>query len=160
MRRLSPPLLAVVLLIGSCVPASADITAFLGATTTPTNRQTHGLAAGAGLLIVAFEFEYSSTVEDVLSAAPSLKIVSGNGLLQTPLAIFGFQPYFTVGAGGFRERLGELTTTSVVTNVGGGVKVTLAGPLRLRVDYRAFKLGSSALFSPSHRIYAGLNLKF
>src|SRR4051812_43183289 len=55
MRRLSPPLLAVVLLIGSCVPASADITAFLGATTTPTNRQTHGLAAGAGLLIVAFE---------------------------------------------------------------------------------------------------------
>jgi hypothetical protein len=34
------------------------------------------------------------------------------------------------------------------------------GPLRLRVDYRAFKLGSGALYSPAHRGYAGLNLKF
>jgi hypothetical protein len=160
MRRLGLSFLAVALLIGSCVPASADITAFLGATTTPTNRQARGLAAGAGLLIVAFEFEYSSTAEDAKSGAPSLKTVSGNGLLQTPLAIMGFQPYVTAGAGGFRERLGERTTTSVVTNVGGGVKVTLVGPLRLRVDYRAFRLGSSARFSPSHRIYAGLNLKF
>jgi len=27
------------------------------------------------------------------------------------------------------------------------------------VDYRVFKLGSGALNSPAHRIYAGLNLK-
>jgi hypothetical protein len=27
------------------------------------------------------------------------------------------------------------------------------------VDYRIFKLGSGALNSPSHRFYAGLNLK-
>jgi hypothetical protein len=40
------------------------------------------------------------------------------------------------------------------------VKVTLAGPIRLRVDYRVFKLGSGALYTPAHRIYAGLNLKF
>ena len=160
MRRFGPPLLAFVLLLGSCAPARADITAFLGATTTPTNRQARGLAAGAGLLVVGFEVEYSSTSEDAKTGAPALKIVSGNGLLQTPLAIFGFQPYLTAGVGGFRERLGALTTTSVATNVGGGVKVTLAGPLRLRVDYRAFRLGSDARFSPSHRIYAGLNLKF
>jgi hypothetical protein len=38
--------------------------------------------------------------------------------------------------------------------------VNLIGPLRLRVDYRVFKLGSSALNSPAHRLYAGLNLKF
>ena len=44
--------------------------------------------------------------------------------------------------------------------IGGGVKIALAGPLRLRVDYRVFKLGTGARFSPSHRIYAGLNLKF
>ena len=36
----------------------------------------------------------------------------------------------------------------------------LAGPLRLRVDYRVFRLGTGARYSPSHRIYAGLNLKF
>jgi hypothetical protein len=40
------------------------------------------------------------------------------------------------------------------------VKVSLAGPLRLRIDYRVFHLGSDALYSPSHRLYAGLNLKF
>ncbi len=40
------------------------------------------------------------------------------------------------------------------------MKVTLAGPIRLRVDYRLLKLGSGALYSPAHRVYAGLNLKF
>jgi hypothetical protein len=40
------------------------------------------------------------------------------------------------------------------------VKVNLIGPIRLRVDYRILKLGSGALNSPAHRIYAGLNLKF
>ena len=48
----------------------------------------------------------------------------------------------------------------VVVATGGGVKVNLIGPLRLRVDYRIFKLGSGALHSPAHRFYAGLNLKF
>ena len=45
-------------------------------------------------------------------------------------------------------------------NIGGGVKMDLAGPLRLRVDYRVFKQGGGALYSPAHRIYAGLNVKF
>jgi hypothetical protein len=84
----------------------------------------------------------------------------GNVLLQTPAPIFGFQPYFTTGGGIYRERLGELVDTSLGTNVGGGVKMSLAGPLRLRVDYRVFKLGSGARDSPAHRIYGGLNLAF
>ena len=37
---------------------------------------------------------------------------------------------------------------------------SLVGPLRLRVDYRVFKLGSGALYSPAHRVYAGLNVRF
>jgi hypothetical protein len=32
--------------------------------------------------------------------------------------------------------------------------------VRVRLDYRVFKLGSSALVSTSHRIYAGINLAF
>ena len=50
--------------------------------------------------------------------------------------------------------------TGFAPNSGGGVKVNLAGPVRLRVDYRVFKLGSGALYSPAHRVYAGINLKF
>ena len=81
-------------------------------------------------------------------------------MLQTPVAFFGFQPYFTTGAGIYRETLGLHQDTGFGFNTGGGVKVSLVGPLRLRVDYRVFKLGSGALNSPAHRIYAGLNLKF
>jgi hypothetical protein len=45
-------------------------------------------------------------------------------------------------------------------NVGGGVKVNLAGPLRLRFDYRVFTLQGDPLHSNPQRFYAGLNLKF
>ena len=84
----------------------------------------------------------------------------GNVLLQSPAAFFGVQPYFTTGGGIYREELGTHQDTGFGLNTGAGVKVTLAGPLRLRVDYRVFKLGSGALNSPAHRIYAGVNLKF
>ena len=161
MRRFRLAMIVTLLLAWSAAPAWADATLFLGATTTPTSRTARGGALGIGLLVVGFEFEYSSTTEDVKSGAPSLKIGSANGLLQTPVAILGFQPYVTAGAGIFRERVGTSTDTSIAPNVGGGVKVNLAGPLRLRVDYRAFRLGGGgARYSPSHRLYVGLNLKF
>lgn len=141
-------------------PAFADITAFIGANTTPANRQVRGVSAGIGLLVVGFEFEYAHTTDDVTALAPSLTTGSGNIVFQTPVAFFGFQPYFTTGGGLYRETLGAHQDTSFALNTGGGVKIALIGPVRLRVDYRVFKLGSGALHSPAHRIYAGLNLKF
>jgi hypothetical protein len=140
--------------------AFADITGFIGVNTTPTTRQTSGFAVGAGLLIVAFEFDYSHTGEDVSTGAPSLKVGMGSVLLQTPGAIGGIQPYFETGGGFYSEALGGRTDSGFALGTGGGVKISLAGPLRLRVDYRGIKLGSGALASPAHRIYAGLNLKF
>jgi opacity protein-like surface antigen len=149
------------LLVAACArPARADITAFIGANTTPANRPARGLAIGMGLLIVGFEFEYSNTPDDPTAAAPSLTTGMGNLLLQTPVAFFGIQPYVTAGAGVYRETLGTHEDTSVGVNTGAGVKISLVGPLRLRIDYRVFKLGSGALNSPAQRIYAGLNLKF
>ena len=158
MRPVAIAAMAMVLVAMAASPARADATAFLGANTTPSNRPAKGFAVGMGLIIVAFEFEYAATSDDV--AAPSLKSFMGNVLLQAPLPIFGFQPYFTTGGGIYRETLGTHEVTGAGTNVGGGVKMSLAGPLRLRVDYRVFKLGSGALKSPAHRVYAGLNLKF
>ena len=141
-------------------PARADITAFLGANMTPDNRTATGGAIGVGLLIVGFEFEYAYSPDDPAAGAPSLATGIGNVLLQTPFPLFGFQPYFTTGLGLYRETLGTHQDTSGTFNTGGGVKVSLIGPLRLRVDYRVFKLGSGALYSPAHRVYAGLNLSF
>jgi len=151
-------LTAVLALLGA-VPARADITVFLGANTTPANRAVRGGSVGIGLLIVGFEGEYAFTPDDPEARAPSLRTGSGNVLLQTPFPIFGFQPYFTTGGGFYRETLDAHQDTSFAFNTGGGVKVSLIGPLRLRVDYRVFKLGSGALYTPTHRIYAGLNLK-
>ncbi len=140
--------------------ASADITAFIGSTPTPANRPMKGFAVGAGLIIVAFEFEYASTGEDTDSAAPALRTGMGNILLQTPFAIGGFQPYLTTGGGLYRERLGDRQETSVGVNAGGGAKISIAGPLRLRIDYRVFTLRGDPLHERVHRFYAGANLKF
>jgi hypothetical protein len=159
MTRVRRFALAVVLLLMAAVPARADLTAFLGANLTPANRQVRGAAYGMGLLVVGGELEYSSTTDDLTAGAPSLKTGMANLLLQTPSALLGFQPYFTTGVGIYREVLGAHEDTGIGFNTGGGVKISLIGPLRLRVDYRVFKLGSGALNSPAHRVYAGLNLK-
>ena len=79
------------------------MTAFIGANTSPANRQVRGFAAGFGLVILGIEFEYADTTDDPTALAPSLKTGSGNLLLQTPVAFFGFQPYFTTGGGVYRE---------------------------------------------------------
>jgi Outer membrane protein beta-barrel domain len=151
---------ALVLVLSTAAAARADVTAFLGANTTPANRPVRGAALGFGLLVVGVELEYAFTPDDPTASAPSLKTGTGNLILQTPVAIFGVQPYFTTGGGFYQEELGVRSDSGFTLNTGGGVKVSLAGPLRVRVDYRVFKLGSSALNSPAHRIYAGLNLKF
>ena len=142
-------------------PASADVTAFFGVNPTPSNRTLTGISGGAGLLIVAFEFEYASTREDIDELAPALKTYMFNGLVQTPIPIGGMQFYATAGGGVFRETLDDVSETNVGMNVGGGVKMNLAGPLRLRLDYRVFTLrGSDVRHSKPQRFYAGLNLKF
>jgi hypothetical protein len=141
-------------------PAFADATAFIGTTTTPDNRAARGVAIGVGLLIVGFEFEYASTSEAEDGAAPSLRTGMGNVLLQTPFPIAGLQFYITTGAGGYRERLGDRQETHLGFNTGGGVKISLLGPIRARLDYRVFNLRGEPLHATVHRVYAGLNLAF
>ena len=158
-------LLICALLLLFAAPARADLTGFLGATTTPTTRTNGGFAVGTGFLIVAFEFEYSATKEDVTSAAiaPALKTYMFNGLLQTPVPIARTQFYGTIGGGVYHETLSTQPLndqTNFGTNIGGGAKITLAGPLRLRLDYRVFTLHGSPRHTPVQRVYAGINLKF
>ena len=52
MTRIRTVGLAIALLAVTSVPARADLTAFIGANTTPANRQVRGAARGIGLLIV------------------------------------------------------------------------------------------------------------
>ena len=157
MRR---PLLATLFVLAVSTPAFADATVFLGSTMTPANRAAKGIAIGVGLLVVGFEFEFADTGETLLEAAPSLRTGMGNVLFQTPVFIAGFQPYFTTGAGLFRESLLDESETSLGGNAGGGVKVKLAGPLRARFDYRIFRLRGEPLHDVVLRLYVGANLAF
>jgi opacity protein-like surface antigen len=140
--------------------AAADLTAFLGVNPTPTNRAAKGFAIGTGLIIVGFEFEYSHSNEDISEGSPSLRTYMFNGLLQTPVPIAGMQFYGTAGGGIYHETLNDNSETNVGMNVGGGVKMSLIGPLRLRLDYRVLTLKGEARHSKPQRFYAGLNFKF
>jgi opacity protein-like surface antigen len=170
--------------------AHADITAFLGASRVRSApevvafeepdrefRTAKGLAVGFGLVIVGFEFEWADTGgSDTCSAgglsaslcAPSLMTGMGNVLLQTPRGLTPVQVYGTIGAGVYREHwelsdgseLPDRNEYGVGTNLGGGVKIDLVGPLRLRVDYRVFKLANDAYDDTPQRFYVGANLSF
>ena len=149
--------LACALLATTAVPARADITAFIGLTPTPERHALKGFSVGAGLIIVGWEFEFASIGEDVVNSLPGLKTYSGNFLVQTPTST---QLYATTGVEAYRENLGPLQETSFGTNIGGGVKLKLVGPLRVRADYRIFKLQGSPIHSVYQRFYVAGNLKF
>jgi opacity protein-like surface antigen len=161
-RVLRTFLVCALVLLACPASARADITGFLGVTTTPSNRPAVGFALGAGLVIFGAEFEYAHSSEDLPELAPSLRTFMFNGLLQTPIPIAGIQFYGEAGGGVYHESLTNIreSETNFAVNVGGGAKISLIGPLRLRVDYRVFNLKGSPLHSNVQRIYAGLNLKF
>ena len=169
-------LLAVMMVLLHGSPAFADLTAFVGATTDPATRTTRGLALGMGLIIVGFEFEYAdaggddeddpgcSTIAPPGSSEckPSLRTGMANVLLQMPRGITPFQLYGTIGGGVYHQHSnrGDVSDTGFGSNVGGGVKIDLIGPLRLRLDYRIFKLSGADFSDNPHRFYAGANLAF
>jgi hypothetical protein len=80
-----------------------------------------------------------------------------NALVQTPTRT---QLYLTAGGGLYRERTGEEGETSFGTNIGGGLKIPLAGPVRVRLDYRVFSLRGQPRYKNPQRFYGGLNLGF
>ncbi|MGD9905550.1 MAG: hypothetical protein AB7U83_18930 [Vicinamibacterales bacterium] len=140
--------------------AGADVTAFLGASPTGGTRAARGLAAGAGIVVVGFELEVASLTEDAAAAAPGLTTGMANVMLQTPVEVSRVQAYGTTGLGLYRERAGDDTETSLAANLGGGVKIRLAGPLKLRLDYRLFRLRGEPRLDVVHRFYAGATIGF
>lgn len=150
--------LAFSILLALPRPAAADLTAFYGFSPTPEKRSTRGIAIGVSLLVVGFEFEYGKTSEDESAAAPGLTTGMGNALVMTPT--YKLQLYGTIGGGFFHETYRDRGTTSFGTNLGGGVKFALAGPIRARIDYRIFNLRGDPLYKSVQRFYAGVSLSF
>ena len=151
-------------------PAAADLTAFWGVSWRPVeqcqscsptvspSKSTKGIAIGVGLIVVGFEFEYSKIAEDELAGLPGLATGMGNLVVMTPT--YKLQLYGTTGGGLFHETYRDRGTTSFGSNIGGGVKIGLAGPIRLRVDYRVFNLNGDPLFKRVKRLYGGVSISF
>jgi opacity protein-like surface antigen len=158
-RLLPVSLLTAAVLFAAPAKAAADITAFLGLGTKPATRAAKGLSLGITLLVVGFEAEYSHISEDIGDNAPSVRTGMINAKIQTPTS--GAQLYGTAGVGVYRESFtGGPRETNTGVNIGGGVKLGLFGPLKMRLDYRLFKFRGEAVHKTVHRVYAGINASF
>ena len=158
-KALVVALLALGSLAGSATKAEADLTFFFGFHATPHTQSARGVAVGVNLLIVGFEFEYALTREDTRPGeeAPGLQTGMFNVVVMTPTS---FSLYATAGGGIYRQDFGPSHVTNFGTNIGGGVKIPLAGPFKIRVDYRVFALRGTPQVPRWQRIYAGLNWAF
>jgi hypothetical protein len=165
-QRLVVSSLVTATLLFFAAPAQADVTAFFGrsrnSSSTPNaptlSQGLKGASFGIGLVVVGFEVEGAMHTEDAVKGVPGLKTGMGNVLVQTPTG--NVQLYGTVGGGLYRETLGTATETSFLTNIGGGIKFGIVGPLRLRADYRLLNLRGNPKFSTVQRFYAGASIKF
>ncbi len=146
------------LVAAAATPARADITAFLGTSRNPSTHLVKGGAFGMGLLVVGFEIEGALHTENTLKGVPGLKTGMGNIVVQTPTG--RAQLYATAGGGVYRETLGSASETHFASNIGGGVKIGLAGPLRLRADFRILNLRGAPRYATVQRFYVGANIKF
>jgi opacity protein-like surface antigen len=149
---------ALLLLLAHPRPACADGTVFYGSTLNPA-APVRGVALGLTILVVGLEFEYTVSPEDAIDATPARHEGSASVLVQTPTG--RIRLYGVAGVGLYRERLaGQTVTDGTLTRIGGGVKITLAGPLALRLDYRVTTTGRQVGNPSRQRVYAGLNVGF
>ena len=150
----------LLLLLGAGAgPASADLTVFAGRTA--PDHTTHGAALGISLRPVGLEFEYAGMPAAGSDEKPARRTGLFNLIFSTPLnRIRRLQLYGAVGGGLYHERAEPHAETNLAASAGGGVSISLAGPLRLRIDYRFLVLRDATSDRRPRRVYAGLNMLF
>jgi len=141
-RTLIVLVLAVSGLMAAATPAYADVTFFLGFSTTPETRPARGFAGGINFLLFGFEFDYASTSADDAAGAPNLRTGMLNGVVMTPTKT---QLYLTAGGGFYREKF----PTSSETSFG------LASPEAGRGHQRLLRVARVALAERDHHHQAG-----
>jgi hypothetical protein len=169
-RLLSRAAWLVALVLMNPVSARADATVLVGLTLVDALRPSYGFSFGYRPSAVGFEIEYLSTLGQTTPGDYSAGGIFGSLIVQ-PVTISNVQIFAVGGVGVWGEGFAGGKRTGVLNarNVGGGVLVALAGPLRLRLDYRLFLLGEVSeeevgAIAPSRkhpqRIAAGLYFRF
>jgi len=157
-RTLITATLTMLVLVVLPAPARADLTAFYGFTPTTSIRDTRGISVGLNAAIFGGEYEWAETREDANDNAPGIKTHMFNGMLITPGRKLSV--YLSAGWGKYTETLAGAERTGGASNFGAGAKIKLLGPIKLRVDYRAFTLKGTPFVRSPKRIYAGATLAF
>jgi hypothetical protein len=124
-------------------PPSVNVTFFAGLAATSGLHVAGGGAVGFRVRDspISLELEYSQSSRE---SDPGVATISFNFQFQKPLPRSRVQVYGTAGFGAYL--LLDAGEPNNAHNAGGGVKAPLAGPLKLRVDYRYFWL------SPQDRV--------
>lgn len=162
-----------IVLIGALIVAvpsgarAADAAVLLGLMTLNGPRPAIGVAIGHAPSVAGFEIEYLATLGRGSADQSVAGGIFGNLIVQ-PVMIGNLQPFAIVGLGIWGETFADGAGTGVsgAKDIGGGIKVRLADPLKLRLDYRLFLVGSAPDASrlPSttrpQRISAGLHVVF
>jgi hypothetical protein len=167
-------LLTMVLTLASARAGSAqpypflsdfNVTAFAGVTMDPAARPSVGVAVGGGSHVtpIRWELEFARSRRDPAKGVPSIGTFTMSLVVEPNGQIPNVRFYGVVGAGVYGElyenRMGFEPDSA--WSLGGGAKLALMGPLKLRLDYRAFFLaGSGAYASKPQRLYAGIGLGF
>src|SRR5436305_5285903 len=136
--------------VATLVPctAFADLTGFYGSNRAgEEHRRVKGFAIAKGGRVAAVEFEYAKTDEDNVLFRPPLTTFMISTVAQSGTAKTRLRLYAVTGAGGYREELPTGSQSDLGFNYGAGVKLRLAGPLGVRLDYRRFSLRGTPTFS-------------
>jgi hypothetical protein len=164
-----PTVLCAACLLASAGPAHADATAYFGTLVSGAFRPSIGFAVGRFMTetgsIVGFEIDSTETRD---RSGTDIWMFGGSLLAQSKARGRRPQFYGALGTGIYGQVNDDGRGSGLVGigNVGGGVKFTLAGPLKIRLDYRFVFLGSAEHSSLAslprfpQRATAGLSLAF
>jgi hypothetical protein len=118
--------------------------------------------------VIGFEVDHMRTLGDQTPSRPRIEWTGASMLVQFHIVPRRLQAYGAVGGGVYTQTLGgDRSAGGGAANAGGGVKIALAGPLKLRLDYRVLFLSDDPDWSLEglpyrhpQRVTAGLALAF
>jgi hypothetical protein len=162
--------LVIVALVASDVRARADATVFMGVMTAGSPRPAIGFSVGlCPEVFGCFEIEIAGTIGAATSTRSSAGGINGSFIIQSPRPVHGVQFYGIAGVGLYGETYEGGVGSGEVSakNFGGGTKIGLRGPLKLRLDYRVFVLGDApdaatgvVVHQHPQRVSVGLSVAF
>ena len=157
--RWSVPLsLALVALVPSAPAQAGDLTAFAVFGSPGENWKTgYGAALSWGILpFVSIEGEAARVPGEVPDS--SMTSFTGSAFLSPPTGNISI--YGGLGVGYFRESVGVVEDTGVLTAFIVGVKAKVSGALVLKGEYRKLKLPDDVLAKLDSRISVGAGISF